>query len=384
MNQPSNSKLKSIVKKSLLLCLSILVSCLLLEAAVLLTMGEQAKFPRHVVGSDFGVRINEPNASYRHKSADVCIYMKINSQGMRADRDFPYEKPPGVKRIVSLGDSFTIGYEVEADESFSSVLEKELNAKGYRVEVLNTGVSGYSTAEACVYLERELHKYDPDLVLVSYFGNDLHDSIRTGLFRLEDGQLIEASQEYVPAGKLGNFLNTNWFFNLLSERSNAFVAIKEAATHLVKRNMVRANIESVESAQARAEEHTSDSPQKKDRSQPRPKDVYAQRLAGAIYERMREWTQHRDIPLLVHSIPSINWNRTQLTEMFPLDHFDVNQPGVHFLAAKDVLEPHVDSHQLYWDRSHGHWTPFSHAEAGKALAELVIKEELLGPVPSAP
>ena len=50
---------------------SLLVSALVLELGVVVIFGEQVKFPRRVVGTPFGVRINEPNARYRHSSADV-------------------------------------------------------------------------------------------------------------------------------------------------------------------------------------------------------------------------------------------------------------------------------------------------------------------------
>lgn len=97
---------------------------------------------------------------------------------MRADRDYSYTKRPGVQRILSLGDSFTIGFEVDYDQTFSRVMEDELNAAGRRIEVLNAGVSGFGNAEECLYLERELMKYQPDLVIVSFYANDLDDNVR--------------------------------------------------------------------------------------------------------------------------------------------------------------------------------------------------------------
>ena len=56
---------------------------LFLELLVTLVFGEQVKFPRHVVDGGFGVRINEPGASYRHTSPDVDVGFEINAQGMR-------------------------------------------------------------------------------------------------------------------------------------------------------------------------------------------------------------------------------------------------------------------------------------------------------------
>src|SRR5687767_11459329 len=99
------------------LCLGLVFASVLAEVGVLAVAGEQPKFPRHVVGGPFGLRINEPNAHYRHKSADVTVWFDINAQGMRAERDFAREKPSGSRRIVSLGDSFTVGYEVAAEDT---------------------------------------------------------------------------------------------------------------------------------------------------------------------------------------------------------------------------------------------------------------------------
>ena len=223
------------------LAIACLVSVGLVEALVLIGLGEQVKFPRHVVEAPWGLRYNDPGARYRHKSADGSWSFHINRQGMRDDRDFSHEKPVDRKRILSLGDSFTVGYEVDVDETFSAVLERELRSAGHDVEVLNAGVSGYSNAEAALYLERELLNYEPDVVLLSFFHNDIVDNLRTKLFRMEAGRLETGADTYVPAGQLGNLLNSSGFFNFLSERSNAFAFLKERLTRIVKAGMVRAN-----------------------------------------------------------------------------------------------------------------------------------------------
>ena len=84
-----------------LLAGSLLVCAVLLEMATLALFGEQVKFPRRVVGAPFGVRINQPNATYRHESADVSVQFRINGKGLRADREYSYEKPPRVRRIIA-------------------------------------------------------------------------------------------------------------------------------------------------------------------------------------------------------------------------------------------------------------------------------------------
>lgn len=49
-------------------------------------------------------------------------------------------------RIVAFGDSLTAGFRLPPGDSFPAQLERALKAKGYRVEVINAGVSGDTTA----------------------------------------------------------------------------------------------------------------------------------------------------------------------------------------------------------------------------------------------
>lgn len=345
----------------------VLVGGALAEALVVLVAGEQPKFPRHVVRAPWGLRYNEPGARYWHRSADLAIEFRINAQGMRSDHDAAYRKPPGVRRIVSLGDSFTIGYEVDVADCFSSVLERELRRAGHHVEVLNAGVSGFSTAEELLYLERELLRYDPDLILISFYGNDPEDNLRTGLFAVRDGVLHPGADEYVPGGVLADVLNTNPLLALLSERSNALAFAKEGLTSAVKRRLDRTGRRAAPGGAPPREAAATLAP--------------ATELTVALYERLYAVARARDLPLVIHSIPSRADPGTGepplLVEQFPLEHFAVDRPGLHFVPAKAVLEPSRGTDLLYWTRSHGHWTPFSHAAAGRDLAARILAAELL-------
>jgi hypothetical protein len=72
----------------------------------------------------------------------------INRAGFR-DHEYPLEKPPGVYRILVLGDSTTAGNGIaNLDRTYTKVLEKILNEDGDRkFEVLNMGVGGYHTMQ---------------------------------------------------------------------------------------------------------------------------------------------------------------------------------------------------------------------------------------------
>lgn len=91
-----------------------------------------------------------------------------NSLGFR-DVEHPVAKPPGVYRILVLGDSVAMGLHVDDSEAvFPRVLEKTLNQRGLKAEVLNFAVSGYNTQQEVETLKAKGLPYHPDLVLLAY------------------------------------------------------------------------------------------------------------------------------------------------------------------------------------------------------------------------
>jgi lysophospholipase L1-like esterase len=117
----------------------------------------------------------EPVPNFEYEGSDLMFYEfrgKTNSLGFR-DREHSPAKPDGVYRIAVLGDSVTMGLQIQNREDlFPEVLQRELETAGHRIEVLNFGVSGYNTQqEVAIFLEKGL-EYRPDLVLVQYSLND--------------------------------------------------------------------------------------------------------------------------------------------------------------------------------------------------------------------
>lgn len=96
----------------------------------------------------------------------------VNSLGLRGPAVDPVHAP-GVHRIVALGDSFTYGDGVSAEEAWPAQLEQRLNhASGERFEVLNLGVPGYNTAQEYADLEERGLRLAPDLVIVAFTLSD--------------------------------------------------------------------------------------------------------------------------------------------------------------------------------------------------------------------
>jgi lysophospholipase L1-like esterase len=102
--------------------------------------------------------------------------IQINRQGMR-DVERNTDKSPAAFRIAVFGDSMTEGVQVNLDQAFTQLLERNLTAAGRTVEVLNFGVNGYSPLQEYL-LYRDLGAtFAPDLVIQAVFlDNDVADS----------------------------------------------------------------------------------------------------------------------------------------------------------------------------------------------------------------
>ena len=112
------------------------------------------------------------------------VEYRTNSDGMRDDREYPVEKPPGYRRLVFLGDSFTFGSGVVLEQTFVKQLAALLEGwtdVPYRWEVLNLGVPGYGTINEVESLEEKGLKYAPDVVIVMYHLNDAFSLQETAL-----------------------------------------------------------------------------------------------------------------------------------------------------------------------------------------------------------
>jgi lysophospholipase L1-like esterase len=99
-------------------------------------------------------------------------FSPFNPQGFRGLPVTP-ERAPGRHRIIALGDSNTFGWDVDDGANWPAQLQSRFDASHSRTEVINAGVWGYSSFQG----ERrfkELTVLNPDVVLISFGGNDAH------------------------------------------------------------------------------------------------------------------------------------------------------------------------------------------------------------------
>jgi len=170
---------KFILTRLAVVCFGLILPILMIELALWLIPNASWKSliskspPRFILyrsDRDIGW-VPIPNAEINWQGyGEFDVNVKMNSLGLRDRERATYEKSPGTFRILILGDSFTEGIQVPLEQLFSIRLETCLNEQvSPTIEVINGGVSGYSTGDELLFFLKEGVKYQPDLVLVAIF-----------------------------------------------------------------------------------------------------------------------------------------------------------------------------------------------------------------------
>jgi hypothetical protein len=148
-----------------------------------------------------------PNARGHYVTVEFNTSYTINSLGLH-DYEFPVEKPPNTFRILMVGDSFTEGEGVEANETFSKVLERILRGKSSTVnyQVINAGCGSYSPLLEYLYLKNAGLKLAPDLVVLFYDLSDVYDDIQYTRIGRFDSTGIPIGVSPTPGNRSENWL----------------------------------------------------------------------------------------------------------------------------------------------------------------------------------
>jgi hypothetical protein len=230
--------------KRVLLGIALVIYTVLFSEAYFRLIDPQPLMPRYVTGAPWGVRGNIPNARYWNHTAETDVEFRINGQGLRADRNYPFAKPPGTCRVALFGDSFFFGVETDLKDSIAGQLETRLNQEGFRAEVLNFAVGGFGTAEMLQTFEGFGRRFDPDVVIFSWDSSDLQDNVRSGLYRLEDGRLERAHDAYLPGVKTSNWLMRFGLYRAIADHSELYAFAREKAEMLIKNRLRSADKQS--------------------------------------------------------------------------------------------------------------------------------------------
>lgn len=170
--------LKNVSKNLLLVCFSTLAGIIAVEMVVSLLAPQQIRMATKPVHSflrydtDLGWANREGATVEDELSPDGSRYrVRINAIGLRGP-EINIRKPAGTQRILFLGDSNTFGYGIQEEERFSNILTRRA-PRG--MEIINGGVFGYGTDQEAIFLERNLLRLSPDLVVLAVSAGDLSD-----------------------------------------------------------------------------------------------------------------------------------------------------------------------------------------------------------------
>jgi hypothetical protein len=328
-------------------------------------------FPRYHTDAQYGeftLRKIRPNSEFWHKSVDGSWKFVTNSQGFRNLVDFDYEKPADTIRVLSLGDSHTQGYEVRQEYTFSSVVARYLSRENYSVEVMNAGVSGFSTSEALLFLENEGIKYKPDFVLLGFYRNDLEDNIKSGLFKLdEDNNLYVAKNTHIPGVKIQNIIYSLPGVQWLSENSYFYSIMFNTTWVYFKKKLARTKSEAtLEYATARQQVYSD----------------YQIDLASSLLGRMHAFCSENGIKLIIIDIPSQD-AQGRLTSSFPASLLpNARENSDAYVDSIALLSDYSGVGELHLPHGSKHISEFTHtvlgADAARKIMALVAEQKVTG------
>ncbi len=158
-----------------------------------------------------GMFQTDPDAGYRLRSGyrnyvrvpEYRVEILTDDEGYR----IPVGAAPPVPdagRILVVGDSFTFGVGVDADDAFPHALQARLaTAIPDAWAVRNGGIGGYGPLRTERLLRARQAAWDPDVLIHAiYVGNDLEDA-RPGSFlvepRIEKGRMVSRDARHVRA-----------------------------------------------------------------------------------------------------------------------------------------------------------------------------------------
>lgn len=315
-------------------------------------------YPRYQTDYHYGpytLRGIRPNSDFWHTSVDGSWEFVTNNRGFRDTRDFPYAKPAGTLRVLALGDSHTQGYEVHQDATFSAVLERYLHSHGMRAEVLNAGVSGFSTAEELAFLENEGYRYQPDVVVLAFYANDFEDNLKADLFGLDKGGLVEHRHVHIPGVAIQNVIYNVPGMRWLSENSYFYSLLLNSVWEYFKARLAR-------SAHATEYAVAKESASK-----------YEVDLALALIERAQRFCRSRGMRLIVVDIPAQGKPYHFADSLPPAAQRALQSDEIEYVSSHALFAGYDGAVALHVPHGHQHITELTHAAIGVELGRRIAR-----------
>jgi len=289
-----------------------------------------------------GVILKGANRDVVHEG----IRYRTNSQGIR-NEELQRDKLATERRVLTLGDSFLWGDGLMEPDLVSTQMEILLSEAPERVTVINAGIAGFNTRDEYEQLVRLAPIYDPDLVTLFFFTNDL---------------LGEAH----PGGRGGHEPSRRQQIKEYLRRHSKFVAL----LYSVYKNTLAAKI-GVPRFVLPADYY--------DLDDSKPGWVAFQRALKQI----QSFCEERDIRLQFVLIPTL----TGLNENYP--YAELRDKTSSFVSGRaipliDLFDTFArfDPQELWVHSENTHWNGKATRLAAREIVEQIRAQRLLGSAPS--
>ncbi len=119
----------------------------------------------------------KPNKTTHLKYNNYDYSVKTNSMGFSSEEINLSEKADNEKRILIIGDAFSMPEGLDYNSSYPYLLEQQLREKypNFKINVVNGGVTGYGPNEEYAQLKKYITIIKPDIVINQFFVNEYDD-----------------------------------------------------------------------------------------------------------------------------------------------------------------------------------------------------------------
>jgi hypothetical protein len=125
---------------------------------------EQSRRIRDFLESETSRTVHDAVLGWGYRPGYRSSGDRINSAGLRSEREYALQPRPEVLRVAAFGDSFVYCNEVADSDAWPRIVE----SLDPSLEVLNYGVGGYGTDQALLRFEHEGDRYNPEVVLIGF------------------------------------------------------------------------------------------------------------------------------------------------------------------------------------------------------------------------
>lgn len=359
---------KKILKIIILLCAPILI-LFFLEIATRIVFPQvrprisvKKESPRNI---EKKISFSQPLFEGTLTTSEYTMQIKTNSDGFRGG-EHALVKPEGVYRILVVGDSFTFGWGVEAEQAYPALLQKLLNerksAEGLKYEVFNLGLPSIGTLQELEIIKYGIN-YRPDLILLGLLaedrwnlsdGNDLCDNYKHKKFSL--GKPVTISPSSLSARTKGQIIiYLNQLHRFLARNSQLYYLVMKQQGSFMRKNLIRLrtgqNRNFLDAGWRITEEAVKEA------------DTLTQK-AGARFVLLR-------IPFLFDAYNDHDDRASQILEKFSRNN------SILFLDLLTVLRENKDQ-DLYYPAD-GHMKAKSHALMAGGILDFLLKHNIISP-----